>query len=368
MKITNYDAPENLVEKFRILSIPSFIREVVRPLESELDQIDLINGCPTSNQIITPQPVRMFNSEMYENVANLLHTIPIYLRSDRTEGVEDDIVDLLGGYFKGRNGETPYIELYLSSINNSTNENDIFFKWLVTKVLLHELSHAALDIFNCEYKQNRIEKVSYNTQFGKWREESMSNAISLRIIKEYGNKEFYDYAKQFMRSQDPEYALGVLMEDFGYWDFRSVFDSKEQGVDDALKGLWLQYVQGNPEWNGLKEWNELLNSEYVYCYKGQYYKDARDLVPVIVGDILAEYEKNNGKKMSYSEFASIFPYMKTGAEMSYEPFDKVQEDSRFSQSFTLLDGKYSLYYFWDNNSLHQFVANTKVQFDEYKNY
>jgi len=63
-----------------------------------------------------------------------------------------------------------------------------------------------------------------------------------------------------MQSQPAEYALGVLMEDFRYRDFRSVFDSKEQGVDSNLQQEWLNYVKGTPDWEGLHKWNELLRS------------------------------------------------------------------------------------------------------------
>ena len=86
-----------------------------------------------------------------------------------------------------------------------------------------------------------IEKIHYFSEFGRWREESMANAVTLRIIRGYGNKDFYDYAKQFMQSQPAEYALGVLMEDFGSWDFRNVFENRHMfdifnGYTNTCKG------------------------------------------------------------------------------------------------------------------------------------
>ena len=51
---------------------------------------------------------------------------------------------------------------------------------------------------------------------------------------------------------------GVVMEKFGYGDVRSVMDNKYKGVDQTLQDQWLDYVKGNPDWQGLKKWNERL--------------------------------------------------------------------------------------------------------------
>ena len=139
----------------------------------------------------------------YENIVTLLHTIPIYLRDSRPEEIlgEDCIIDPLGAYYSNRKGDSPYIELYMTNIECCTQNDDQHFKWLFTKVLLHELAHAALDIHNHEQNYQTTEKVLYSSEFGRWCEELMANAVALRIIKDYGDKDFYDYAKQFMESQ-----------------------------------------------------------------------------------------------------------------------------------------------------------------------
>ena len=56
--------------------------------------------------------------------------------------------------------------------------------------------------------------------------------------------------------------------------------------------------------------------------------------------------------------------------MSYEPAQKVVGDSRYEKEFELADGNYSLYYFWDNESLHNFIDMNKLNVNiiEYKNY
>lgn len=376
MKIVNLDAPEHLAEKVVELEIPNFIIEVVRHLERDcyvrLACHQIIFGVHSSHNTTLPlSPIWKFVHERYENIATLIHTIPIYLRDSKPEEIRDEnsIIDLLGAYYSNRKGDGPYIELFLSAIDNSINNDENHFIWLFTKVLIHELAHAALDIFNLERYNSAIEKIHYFSEFGRWREESMANAVTLRIIRDYGNKDFYDYAKQFMQSQPAEYALGVLMEDFGYWDFRSVFDSKKRGVDSNLQQKWLNYVKGTPDWDGLNKWNDMLRRNYVYVFEGKYYTSQKELVYDIVEKVLSDYEHQNGGKMPFATFSMLFPNIRIGAEMSYEPAQKVVGDSRYKE-FELADGNYSLYCDWDNKSLHNFIDMNKLNINiiEYKNY
>jgi hypothetical protein len=198
----------------------------------------------------------------------------------------------------------------------------------------------------------------------------MANAVALRIIRDYGDKDFYDYATQFMQSQPAEYALGVLMEDFGWWDFISVFDSKKQGVDSNLQQKWLNYVKGTPDWDGLNKWNDILRRKYVYVFEGKYYTSEEELVYDIVEKVLSDYEHQYGGKMPFATFSTLFPYIRIDAEMSYEPAQKVDGDSGYYKEFELADGNYSLYCDWDNESLHNFIDMNKLNVNiiEYKNY
>ena len=378
MKIVYMDAPRHLAEKVAKLEIPNFIIEVIRHLERDYYrdyydeiEIEIICGVHSSHNTTLPlSPIWKFKEPEYENIATLIHTIPIYLRDSKPEEIRDEnsIIDLLGAYYSNRKGDSPYIELFLSAIDNSINNDENHFKWLFTKVLIHELAHAALDIFNLERNNSVIEKIHYFSEFGRWREESMANAVTLRIIRDYGNKDFYDYATQFMQSQPAEYALGVLMEDVRYLDFISVFNLKELGVDSNLQQKWLNYVKGTPDWDGLNKWNDMLYSNYVYVFEGKYYTLEKDLVYDIVEKVLSDYEHQNGGKMPFATFSTLFPYIRTGAEMSYEPAQKVVGDSRYKE-FELADGNYSLYCSWNNESLHNFIDMNKLNVNiiEYKN-
>lgn len=250
MKILNYDAPEELVVKVLEQAITDFILEVIRkqeaafyhsdefcfqmlcPLqryeqgeveERQLTECSLEIFTPISfDQCLNPTPIQKFTRASYRNIVSLLHTIPIYLR-------EKDECDLLGAYHPDKNH--PYIELYVQDIWDAAKANNLYFKWLLTKVLIHELAHAALDIHNLENSEFVEDKVRHFTRFRLWREEEVAaNAITLRIIRDFGDSAFYAYAKAFMQEKDPEYTLDVEVENFEDSDFDRVFKAKYLGV------------------------------------------------------------------------------------------------------------------------------------------
>lgn len=378
MKIINIDAQEQIAKKIVDIDVPRFVLDVVRPLEEEQSchqHHAIICGLPHLNSL-PHSAIRKFEENGYENIVNLIHTIPIYLRDTHPEkyNVEQDIVDLLGAYYPNRRSDNPYIELYLSDIDRVANGNELHFKWIFTKVLIHELAHASLDIFNNVHCRQTTEQVAYCTQFGKWREESMANAITLHIVKDFNDKDFYDFCKQFMLAQPSEYALGVLMKDFDYWDFRSVIDGKENGVNSHLQQEWLQVAQHNPTSQQLHCWNEYLSSQYVYVYHGEYYTEESKLVFKIVHDFLNNCLTSGrkylvSKRKSIDEFKALFPRMRNQGGMSYEPSDQVKGDTRYTE-VQFADGSLSLYYFWNNELLHAFIKNirSKIELVEYKNY
>ena len=285
MKFLNYDAPERLVIKVLELAIPDFILEVIRKQETAFyhgDEFYLQMLCPLQryeqgeveerpltecaveiftpisfDQCLSPTPIRKFTRACYRNIVSLLHTIPVYLRE---KNKRDADCDLLGTYHPDKNN--PYIELYMQDIWDAAKANDLHYKWLLTKVLIHELAHAALDVYNLENGKYIEEKVKYSTEFGKWREESMANAITLRIIREFDDTAFYAYAKEFMLHQPDRYALGVLLENFEDLDFDSVLEAKYMGVPVNFAEEWMAYVQGTPDWEGLHQRNKELIGEW----------------------------------------------------------------------------------------------------------
>ena len=279
MNIRNINVSDNFISKISDLEILQFILEVIRPLEKEFySKCDIELYCrhpekPEEETAsvseeerakkILSKDIRTISLCGYENIATYVHTIPINLKkkdetSKKDYRRENAIVEEFGAYFQKIGQYSGYIELYVDRIYDLANKEDKKFKWLFTKTLIHELAHAVLDIINLEIIAYQVDKISYNTPFGKWREESMANAIALKVIKACRDKDFYNYAKEFMLSQPPEYALGVLMEDFDYWDMRSVIMNKYEGVSQYLQDEWMKYVQGTPDCEGLKQWNKKL--------------------------------------------------------------------------------------------------------------
>ena len=278
LDIRNVNVSDDLIRKISDLDIPQFVLDVIRPLEKdfyskcdvELYRRNLQETKEDPTKEVFSKDIRMNSLCGYENIANLIYIIPIFLKEKVEINKEyyrghGDIIEPLGAYFKNLrrhaflreyDESNPYIELYVDKIYESANEDAQTFKWLFTKTLIHELAHAVLDNYNSEINYRHVEKIIYYTSFGKWREESMANAIALRIIKDFGDKDFYEYAKNYMSTQPAEYALGVLMEDFDYGDLRSVIDNKYEGVSQKLIDEWMKYVQGNPDWEGLKQWNK----------------------------------------------------------------------------------------------------------------
>lgn len=190
-----------------------------------------------------------FQDENYANIINLIHTVPIHMVESMPanlpykEGVCMRI-DPLGAYLHKKPIESPHIELFLDKFieNADTTEH---FVWLVTMTIYHELAHAALDIFNNNrYLTSRYtdhEQVSFASKYGKWREESMATAVTLRLIRDAGKsfRPFYEFAEDYFRRQAPEYSLGLRFIDLDCLDFHTVTDGKRYGIDPLEQSEWL---------------------------------------------------------------------------------------------------------------------------------
>ena len=100
-----------------------------------------------------------------------------------------------------------------------------------------------------------------------------------------------------------------------------------------------------------------------------YYESEEDLVYDIVNEVLSDYETNNGEKMNYAKFSSLFPYFEIREnEMSYEPATKVEGNDSYEAKIELKEGDYYLYDCWTNNDLKMFIENIKVDLKELKNW
>ena len=248
MKIITGNVNESEANSF-VDSLPfilNFFSEITREIVHQVNLEIFRPIAPNQlNQVRNEPAYKIEHADMYNAVSHL-HSIPILLKKTNSENCENGKVDLLGAYIPSPNQSvTPWIELYVDEILAATSNDPKHNQYLFTKVLLHELMHAAMDVNN--QGLNWGEKEKYNTEYGKWREESFANAGTLFLIKHHGNEEFYQYSKNFMLSQQPpEYKLGVIMSEMHlphdfYWRVRS----KMQDVDDKIKEAWLKYVKGN---------------------------------------------------------------------------------------------------------------------------
>lgn len=376
MRILNLDPDyfdRYYAKEVKKLNIPQFVLEVLRPLEekhyaSKAFSRGLFDPIYDRGRYPILPCWAVDESSGYESIATLIHAIPIFLRSHKRRDDEprkNSIVDLLGAYHSGDSGSSPYIELYMNKILEHAIDDE-HFKWLFTTVLLHELAHAALDIRNRARHQSDDDKVSYSSEFGKWREESMANAVALRIIEEYGDAGFYGYARKFMLSQPPEYALGVLMKDFDEDFYAAAWRGKILGVNQVLQDEWLQYVKGTPDWDGLRKWSDWLSWSCVYELDGERFTSPSGFVEAAVQKALADYEREHCDKMTADEFHSMFP----GKVRSFRAYVPPEEDTETPNKMivSLKDAEYSLYYFFLEEDIDTFLGNVPFDWIRIKNF
>lgn len=194
-----------------------------------------------------------FQDENYANIINLIHTVPIHIVESMPENLpyKEGVcirIDSLGAYIHTKSNELPRIELFMDKLIENADTTELFV-WLVTMTIFHELAHAALDIFNNNrYLTGRYtdhEQVSFASKYGKWREESMATAVTLRLIRDAGKKfaPLYEFVKDYFSRQEPEYVLGLRLIDFEYFDFQAVTDGKRFGIDPEEQSEWLYLMQ-----------------------------------------------------------------------------------------------------------------------------
>lgn len=386
MKIVNIDATDGACNKLYSCNCLEFVLDVVGSLKFEVlpllhRPIDIPHHGETPVELPL-SPIHKFEKESYENVFNLLHTIPIYLRNNRLSAAPNrtlnDILDGFGAYRPNRENGKPYVELYVDDILSCANGNDEF-KWLFTQTLIHELAHAALDINNCERYDNATEKLSYEEKFSEFREESMANAVALRIISDYGDTDFFNFSEQFkyinfsahfrqlrsdfsiaVKRHDEYYELGLNMIDFNNSDFRSVMDGKRNGVNKILQEAWLKEVPRRPGF--YQNWNNTLSASTVYKYDDFYYYSANS--EYLVLEIIQNYIKQNSP-MSLKQLRSAFPYYEIQGNEQYHLLTPDLSDSDYVTAdmyiLHLSDGDYALYRHWNDDELAYFVWLAKCQ-------
>ena len=110
------------------------------------------------------------------------------------------------------------IFLWIDHIHDASN-NHVSFEALLTFVLLHELMHLMMDVFD-ENEFGIIGEGNLNDLgqlYGYFREESLANALALHLCDSTGNEDLvYSILGHFVRNQTIPYQTG--------WLYKSLFE------------------------------------------------------------------------------------------------------------------------------------------------
>ena len=107
------------------------------------------------------------------------------------------------------------IFLWIDHIHDASN-NHVSFEALLTFVLLHELMHLMMDVFD-EHEFGIKDEGNFKDLgqlYGYFREESLANALALHLCDSTGNKALaYSILEHFVQNQTIPYQTGLLYKD-----------------------------------------------------------------------------------------------------------------------------------------------------------
>ena len=105
---------------------------------------------------------------------------------------------------------------HIYETSNKYKDNNISFEALLTFVLLHELMHLMMDVFD----ENEFGIIGEGNLkdlgqlYGYFREESLANALALHLCDSKGNKALaYSILEHFVQNQTIPYQTGLLYKD-----------------------------------------------------------------------------------------------------------------------------------------------------------
>lgn len=105
---------------------------------------------------------------------------------------------------------------HIYETSNKYKDNNISFEALLTFVLLHELMHLMMDVFD-EHEFGIKDEGNFKDLgqlYGYFREESLANALALHLCDSKGNKALaYSILEHFVQNQTIPYQTGLLYKD-----------------------------------------------------------------------------------------------------------------------------------------------------------
>lgn len=108
---------------------------------------------------------------------------------------------------------------HIYETSNKYKDNNISFEALLTFVLLHELMHLMMDVFDekefgIDGEGNFKDLGQLWQLYGYFREESLANALALHLCDSRGNKALaYSILEHFVQNQTIPYQTGLLYKD-----------------------------------------------------------------------------------------------------------------------------------------------------------
>ena len=105
---------------------------------------------------------------------------------------------------------------HIYKTSNKYKNNNISFEALLTFVLLHELMHLMMDVFD-EHEFGIKDEGNFKDLgqlYGYFREESLANALALHLCDSTGNEALaYSILEHFVQNQTIPYQTGLLYKD-----------------------------------------------------------------------------------------------------------------------------------------------------------
>ena len=147
--------------------------------------------------------------------------------------------------------------IYETSNKYKYKDNNISFEALLTFVLLHELMHLMMDVF--DEKEFGIDGEGnfkdLGQLYGYFREESLANALALHLCDSTGNKALaYSILEHFVQNQTIPYQTGLLYKDLFEKAVKNWMKCKTgKYLTKQLAKEWLLEITGEkPDPNNLR--------------------------------------------------------------------------------------------------------------------
>lgn len=183
-----------------------------------------------------------------------------------------------------------------------------FYNTLTTLVILHELMHAIMDnmLLGTDNPNNLNHRTCFNKYFDKYKEESLANAMALKLMERMIDEEEWNFIIDFVKHQPDEYALGLEYLSLSVLYYAELWVRHKDGHQFVPKVMseWLSFVKGAKPLDSkqLKALEDgLWNHERLFEFNGKFYID---------DDVCVEAIKQYAKKnisITRQELHNAFP-------------------------------------------------------------